>query len=172
LGSSLHCAFWGSETPIFHCAGGEKKWRKSGTFITEKTVTGRCGRSDRTWQARPVSSNLRQMRAQGGRILARSVPRGTSASGRTPFGTVLVVELIGRVARPVTCDRTRPVAVGALWTPTGRRVQRVRSNVVARPVTATAPSDVHCCCLSCSDWTRPVTLTGASGHYVFHCVVR
>jgi hypothetical protein len=26
------------------------------------------------------------------------------------------------VAHPVTCDRPRPVAVGALWTPTGRRV--------------------------------------------------
>jgi hypothetical protein len=31
------------------------------------------------------------------------------------------------VARPVTCDRTRPVIVGALWTPTGCRVKRVRS---------------------------------------------
>jgi hypothetical protein len=129
-------------------------------------VTGRCGRSDRTRQALSVSSNRRQTRAQGGHEPARPVPRGTSASGRTPFGTVLNVELIGRVARLVTCDRTRPVAVGALWTPTGRRVQRVRSNAKARLVTATAPSDVHCCCLSCS------ALTDASGHHVFHCVVR
>jgi hypothetical protein len=135
-------------------------------------VIGHCGRSDRTRQARPVSSNLRQTRAQGGHGPARPVPRGTSASGRTPFGTVLDVELIGHVARPVTCDRTRPVAVGALWTPTGRRVQRVRSNAEARPVTTTAPSDAHCCCLSCSDRTHLVTLTGASGHHIFHCVVR
>jgi hypothetical protein len=135
-------------------------------------VTGRCGRSDRTWQARPVSSNLRQTRAQEGHRPARLVPRGTSAFGRTPFGIVLDVELIGHVARPVTCDRTRPVTVGALWTPTGRRVQRVRSNAGARPVTATAPSNAQCCCLSCSDQTRPVTLTGASGHHVFHCIIR
>jgi hypothetical protein len=100
-------------------------------------------------------------RTQGGRGPARPVPRGTSASGRTPFGTVLNVELIGRVARLVTCDRMRPVAVGALWTPTGRRVQRVRSNAEARPVTTMAPSDTHCCCLSYS------ALTGASGHHVF-----
>jgi hypothetical protein len=60
----------------------------------------------------------------------------------------------------------------ALWTPIGRRVQRVQSNGEARPVMATALSDARCHCLSCSDWTRPVTLTGASGHHVFHCVVR
>jgi hypothetical protein len=51
-------------------------------------------------------------------------------------------------------------------------VQRVRSNAEARPVTATATSDTHCSHLSCSDWTRPVILTGASGQYVLHCVVR
>jgi hypothetical protein len=130
-------------------------------------VTERCGRSDRTRQARSVSSNLRQMRAQGGHGAARPVPHGTSASGRTPFGTVLDIELIGRVARPVTCDRTRSVTVGALWTPTGRRVQRVRSNAEARSVMVTAPSDMYYCCLSCSDRTRPLTLTGASGHHVF-----
>jgi hypothetical protein len=42
--------------------------------------------------------------------------------------------MIGRVARPVTVDRTHPVVQGAYWTPTGRWhcgvrsvVQRVRS---------------------------------------------
>jgi hypothetical protein len=80
---------------------------------------------------------------------------------------VLDVELIGHVAHPVTCDRTRPVMVGALWTLTECRVQRVRSNAEARPVMAMAPSDAHCCCLSYSDRTCPVTLTGASGHHVF-----
>jgi hypothetical protein len=135
-------------------------------------VTGRCGQSDRTWQARPVSSNCRQTRAKGGRGPARPVPRGTGASDRTPIGTVLDVELIRRTVRPVTCDRTRPVAVGALWIPTARRVQRVRSNGEVHLVTATTLSDIHCYCLSCSDRTRPVTLTGASGHHVFHCVVR
>jgi hypothetical protein len=60
------------------------------------------------------------------------------------------------VARPVTCDRTRPIARGALWTPIEHWVQRVRSNGEARPVTTTALPDVHCCCLSCSDQTRLV----------------
>jgi hypothetical protein len=135
-------------------------------------VTGRCGRSDWTRQVRSVSSNLKQMRVQGGHGPTRLVPHGTSVSDRTPFGTVLDVELIRRVARPVTCDRTRPVTVGALWTPTGRRVQHVRSNAEARPVTATTPSDAHCCFLSCSDRTHPVTLTGASSDHVFHYIVR
>jgi hypothetical protein len=113
--------------------------------------------SDRTRQARPVSSNRRQTRAREGRGPARPVPHGTGVSGQTPFGVVHDEELIGRAARPVTCDRTRPIARGALWTPTGRQVQRVRSKGEARPVTATALSDLHCYCLSCSDRTRLVT---------------
>jgi hypothetical protein len=87
-------------------------------------------------------------------------------------GAQLVIELTGHVTHPVTCDRTRPVAVGALWTLTGHRVQRVRSNAEARPVMATVTSDTHCSCLSCSDQTRPITLTGASGQHVLHCVVQ
>jgi hypothetical protein len=122
-------------------------------------------------QARPVSSNRRQTRAREGRGPARLVPRGTGASGRTTIGVVLDEELIGRVARPVTCDRTRLVTMGALWTLTGRWVQRVRSNDEARLVMATTLSDAHCYCLSYSDRTRPVTLTGASGHHVFLCDV-
>jgi hypothetical protein len=74
--------------------------------------------------------------------------------------------------RLVTCDRTRPVAVGAYWTPTGCQVQRVRSNARAHPVTTTVTSDVHCSRLSCSDRTRSVTLIGASGQHVLNCVVR
>jgi hypothetical protein len=62
--------------------------------------------------------------------------------------------------------------MGALWTPTERWVQRVRSNGEERPVTTTALSDARGYCLSCSDQTRPVTLTGASGRHVFHYVVR
>jgi hypothetical protein len=57
--------------------------------------------SDRTRQARPVSSNHRQTRAREGRGPARPVPRGTGASGRTPIGAVLDEELIGRAAHPV-----------------------------------------------------------------------
>jgi hypothetical protein len=54
--------------------------------------------------------------------LARPVPRGTGASGQASRGAERSGVLIGRVVRPVTCDRTRPVAVGAYWTPTGRQV--------------------------------------------------
>jgi hypothetical protein len=103
---------------------------------------------------------------------ARLVPHGTGASGQAPRGAELVIEPTRRATRPVTCDRTRPVAVGAYWTPTGRQVQRVRSNARTRPVMATVTSDMHCSCLSYSDRTRPVTLTGAFDQYVFHCVVR
>jgi hypothetical protein len=121
---------------FFHCAGGEKRWRKSGVFISEKLQP--------DVGLRPVSSNHRQRRAREGR---------------------------GPVARPVTCDRTCLIARGALWTPIESRVQRVRSNGEARPVTAMALSNAHCYYLSCSDRTRPVTLTGASGHHDFHCDV-
>jgi hypothetical protein len=100
--------------------------------------------------------------------------RVTGASGQAPRGAEPDVEPIGRAARPVTCDRTCPVTcdrtcpvvVGALWTPTGRRVQRVRSNAEARPVTATVTSDAHCFHLSCSDRTRLVSTfcTASSGN--------
>jgi hypothetical protein len=43
--------------------------------------------------------------------------------------------MIGREARPVTDDRTRPVVQGAYWTLTGRWHCRVRSFSSARPVT-------------------------------------
>jgi hypothetical protein len=121
--------------------------------------------------ARPVSSNHRQRRTREGRGPARPVPRGTRATGHVPSGQRVSQCRSDVVACPVTCDRTCPIARGALWTPIGRWVQRVRSNGVARPITATALSDVHCCCLSYSDRTCPVTLTGAFGHHVFHCVV-
>jgi hypothetical protein len=74
---------------------------------------------------------------------ARPVPHGTGAFGRAPRGAERGEELIGRAVCPVTCDWTRPVAVGALWTPTGRRVQRVRSYGEARPIMATTLSLTH-----------------------------
>jgi hypothetical protein len=94
---------------------------------------------------------------------AHPVPHGTGASGQASRGAERSGVLIGRAARPVM--------TGAYWTPTGCQVQRVRSNARACPVTATVTSDAHCSRLSCSDRTRPVTLTGAFGQYVFHCVV-
>jgi hypothetical protein len=80
--------------------------------------------------------------------------------------------MIGREARPVMYDRTRPVVMGAYWTLIGCQVRRVRSYARARPVIAMVTSDAHCSRLSCSDRTRPVTLTDASGHPVLNCVVR
>jgi hypothetical protein len=103
---------------------------------------------------------------------ARLVSHGTGASGQASRRVESSGVLIGRAARPVTCDRTRSIAVGAYWTPTRRQVQRVRSIARARPVTATVTSDAHCSRLSCSDRTRPITLTGASGQLVLNCVVR
>jgi hypothetical protein len=136
-----------------------------------ETNDGHCG--DRTLhRTRPVSSQ----QLLGALVLGFPTDTsGPSWNQSIRSGTQraeLVVEPTGLAARPVTCDRTRPVAVGAYWTPTGRQVQRVRSNARARLVTATVTSDAHCSRLSCSDRTRPVTLTGASGQYVFHCVVR
>jgi hypothetical protein len=88
-----------------------------------------------------------------------------------PVGSACLKCRSNAVAHLVTCDRTHPITRGALWTQIERQVQRVWSNGVACPVTATALSNAHCCCLSCSDRTCPVTLTGASGHHIFHCVV-
>jgi hypothetical protein len=127
-------------------------------------MIGRCGRSDRTRLARPVSSNRRQRRS---RTSASGPSRNQSVRSRTRGQRVSQCRS-DAVARPITSDRTRPIARGALWTPIGRRVLRVRSIGEARPVTTTALSDSHCYCLSYSDWTRPVTLISASGHHVFH----
>jgi hypothetical protein len=72
---------------------------------------GHCGDRTlhRTWsrfdRTRPVSSQ----QLSGARVLG--LP--TDASGQAPRGAELVAEPTGRAARPVTCDRTHPVAVGA-----------------------------------------------------------
>jgi hypothetical protein len=93
---------------------------------------------------------------------ARPRVPGTGAFGRAPRGAERGVEMIGRATRPVTCDQTRLIARGALWTSIGRRVQRVWSYGEASPVTTMTLS-----------LTRAVivclVVTGASGHHVFHC---
>jgi hypothetical protein len=63
-----------------------------------------------------VRSVQRSNQARGclGLQPAHPVPRGTEASGRAPRGVEHGEELIGGAARPVTRDRTRPVAIGAL----------------------------------------------------------
>jgi hypothetical protein len=82
-----------------------------------------------------ASGQFTWVQKKGARPARLRVPR-TGASGRAPRGAERGVELIGRAARPVTCDRTRLITRGALWTPIGRRVQRVQSNGEAGPVTA------------------------------------
>jgi hypothetical protein len=150
--------------PIFYCAGGKKRWRKSGVFISEKLQPDAGPDAVQGGPARLISSNCRHRCTREGRGPARPIPRGTGASGHAPSGQHVSQCRSDMVARPVMCDRTRLITWGALWTPIGCWVPRVRSKGVARPVMATTLSDAHYCCLSC-------TLTGASGHHVFHCVV-
>jgi hypothetical protein len=66
--------------------------------------------------------------------LARPVLHGTGTSGQASRGAESAGAMIGQGARPVTCDRTRPVVMGAYWTLTGRQVRRVRSYSRACPV--------------------------------------
>jgi hypothetical protein len=111
-----------------------------GHGLTERVRSVQLGAArvyDRTlvWPDQRVRSV--HLRAEKSARPARPVPHGTGASGQTSRRAERSGVLIGRAARSVTCDRTRPVAVGAYWTPTGRQVQRVRSFARARPVTAT-----------------------------------
>jgi hypothetical protein len=76
----------GSSLPIFHCAGGEKRWRKSGVFITEKLQPDAGPDAVQGGPVRPVSSNHRLRHTREGRGPARPVPRGTEASGHAPNG--------------------------------------------------------------------------------------
>jgi hypothetical protein len=64
------------------------------------------------------------------------VLHGTGASGQASRGAESAGVMIGRAARPVTYDRTRPVVEGAYWTLTGRWHCRVQSFARARPVIA------------------------------------
>jgi hypothetical protein len=75
-----------------------------------------------------------------GFAIGRPVPHGTGASGRAPREVQHGEELIGRAMRPVTRDRTCPVAMGALWTTTGRWYCLVRLLRGARPVNASRHS--------------------------------
>jgi hypothetical protein len=99
----------------------------------------------------------------------RPVPRGTRASGQAHRGVERGEELIGHAARPVTRDRTRPVAMGALWTVTGRCHCRVRSLPRARPIDASrARSAVQSACpVVAFDCWRAVTVGGSGDHDCF-----
>jgi hypothetical protein len=103
---------------------------------------------------------------------ARPILHGTGAFDQASRGAESSKVMIGRATRPVMYDQTRLVVMGAYWALTGCQVRHVRSYARARPVIATVTFNAHCSRLSCSDRTRPVTLTGASGHPVLNCVVR
>jgi hypothetical protein len=185
-------ALFGEVKCFFTAPEVQKETEANGGHYGDRTLHWTRSRFDRT---RPVSSQ----QLSGARVLgfmterwsgltsasgqftctqkksaqpARSVPHGTGAFGQASRGAERSGVRIERAACPVTCDRTRPIVAGAYWTPIGRQVQRVRSNTRAHPVTATVTSDTHCSRLSYSDRTHSVTLTGASGQYDFHCVVR
>jgi hypothetical protein len=165
------------ESPVcFSLKNSDRTWSRVDLRVRSAQVKGRgaahLGFVTGRWSGLTSASSQFTWAQRKGAQPARPVPHGTGASGRSPRGAERGEGLIRPVACPVACDRTCSVAVGALWTPTGRHVQRVRSNGGARPVTATTLSNARCYCLSCSDRTRPVTLTGKSGHHVFHCVVR
>jgi hypothetical protein len=107
---------------------------------------------------------------------ARPVPHGTGASGRAPRGVERGEELIGRAARSVTRNQTRPVAMGALWTAIGRWHCRVRSLRGARPVGASRAQALcdrrvwsferHVRSIVFDRW-RAVTVGGSSGRGCF-----
>jgi hypothetical protein len=61
-------------------------------------------------------------------------------SGQASRGAESAGVMIGRGARPVMYDRTRPVMEGAYWTLTGRWHYHVRSLRGARPVIARGAS--------------------------------
>jgi hypothetical protein len=63
-------------------------------------------------------------------VTGRWAGRGLCMTGRvrSAFSVCACFRLmIGRVARPVTNDRTRPIVQGAYWTPTGRWHYGIRS---------------------------------------------
>jgi hypothetical protein len=119
--------FRGNKMPIFHCTRGKKRWRKSEVFISKKLQPDAGPDAARGGPVCPVSSNRRQRRTREGRGPARPVPHGTGASGHAPSGQRMSQCQSDTGACPVTCDRTRPITRGSLWTLIGRRVQRIRS---------------------------------------------
>jgi hypothetical protein len=54
---------FGNEMPIFHCAGGEKRWQKSRVFITEKIQSDTGPDTVQGGPARSVSSSRGKRRS-------------------------------------------------------------------------------------------------------------
>jgi hypothetical protein len=89
--------------PIFYCAGGEKRWRKSEMFITENTVTGRA-------QFKP-QTDARERRVADRRVWSLAEPARPVMHPGVQHGGQM---RSNAVARPITFDRTRPVTSGPL----------------------------------------------------------
>jgi hypothetical protein len=100
--------FCGSETPIFHYAGGEETEANGGHW-GDWTLNQTRSRHDRT---RPVSDSCCARRGALG--------FATGASGQAPEKLQKVRGRSDVVARPATIDRTRPVVSGSLLEMIGR----------------------------------------------------
>jgi hypothetical protein len=134
----------------------------------------------------PECLSLKKLQPNAGPDAVQGGPACPVSSNRRQRRTLKVADRRVRSLVDPECPVTLPVGSAYLsadrtrWRVRSRATKRVRSreelsgvrsNGVARLVTAMALSDVHYCYLSCSDRTRPVTLTGASGHHDFYCVV-
>jgi hypothetical protein len=110
-----------------------KETEVNGGHRGDRTLHRTRSRFDRT---RPVSSTQRS----GAWVLGfASGASGHSRDCRVRSGAQRELQFtrsIGRAARPVTHDQTRPIIEGAYWTPTGRWHCRVWSLPRARPVDA------------------------------------
>jgi hypothetical protein len=125
-GVSTFGVFCESEMPIFYCAGGEKRWQKSGMFITKKLRSDAGPNAVWGRPARPVSSSCcRDARARVSHRRVWSLA-GPAHPVRRPEG-LQIARSIRRGARLVTIDRTRPIVSGPL-------LDSNRMPDVARPV--------------------------------------
>jgi hypothetical protein len=111
--------FLGSETFIFHCAGGEETEAK-GSHWGDRTLDRTL---DRTRLACPVSSSRVQRARAPARLVGQAPEKLRSTRNRSDA-----------VVRSVTIDRTRQVVSGCLLESTGRWHCGVRSVQAARPV--------------------------------------
>jgi hypothetical protein len=111
----------------------EKKRRR--TEVTE--VIGRC-----TGRGHGMTGRVRSVQTQQSDTWVLGFATGASGHSwdrRVRSGAQRELQFtrsIGRAARPVTRDRTRPVVERAYWTPTGCWQCRVRSLPRVRPVDA------------------------------------
>jgi hypothetical protein len=140
---------------IFHCAGDEKRRRKSGVFISEnsnRTLDRTRSRVDLRVRSVQTAGRDARMKVTDRRVrslmeperpITHPVGSACLSTDRTSWGIrsratgrVRSCEELSRLqsdvmARPVTCDRTRPIASGPL-------LDSNRTPGVTRPVSSAA----------------------------------